>query len=180
MAMTLIQSQTASGASSISFTSGIDSTYKLYIFKLINIHPASAADFTWQANAAGGSGFNETITSSAFRTYHTEAGDAAAGPGYNTSADQAEGTAYQWLGGSVNQDNDEAASGELFLFNPSSTTYVKHFYSTISYVLDSGGPLAYRLDAGGYINTTSAIDEIDFKMSSGNIDDGIISMYGVG
>jgi hypothetical protein len=179
MAMTLIQSQTASGASSISFTSGIDSTYKLYIFKLINIHPASAADFTWQANAAGGSGFNETITSSAFRTYHTETGTAA-GPGYNTSADQAQGTAYQWLGGSVNQDNDESASGELFLFNPSNTTYIKHFYSTLSYVLDSGGPLAYRLDAGGYINTTSAIDEIDFKMSSGNIDDGIISMYGVG
>jgi hypothetical protein len=176
--ITLLSTQTASNAASVSFTSGIDSTYKLYIFKLINIHPASVADFTWQANAAGGSGFNETITSSTFRTYHTEAGNAAAF-GYNSSADQAQGTAYQWLGGSVNEDNDEAASGELFLFNPSNTTYVKHFYSTLSYVLDSGGPLAYRLDAAGYINTTSAIDEIDFKMSSGNMD-GVIKMYGVG
>ena len=177
MAMTLITTNTSSDAATSDFTTGIDSTYKLYIFKFIDINPAeNSREFTFQVNADGGSGFNETITSTSFRVYHKE-DDAAAALAYDTSKDQAQGTAYQSISQSLGNGSDECCAGELFLFNPSNTTYVKHFYSRFNGLHDDDYSMGDFI--GGYINTTSAIDEISFKMSSGNFD-GTIKMYGVG
>ena len=175
MAMTLITTNTSSNAATSDFTSSIDSTYKLYIFKFYDVNPATSQPmFTFQANAAGGSGFDETITSTFFYAYHAE-DDSAAALAYVTGRDQAQGTAYQKIAGDIGNGADDSCAGELHLFNPSSTTYVKHFYSRVNVNTN-----AYSVDsyAGGYINTTSAIDEISFKMTSGNMD-AVIKLYGV-
>jgi hypothetical protein len=173
--MVLLSTQAASNAASVSFTSGIDSTYKLYIFKFFDINPpAGSAHFTFQVNASGQTGFNETITSTVFRAYHDESNSTAT-IDYTTGQDQAQGTAYQCIARDVNVGADACAAGELHLFNPSSTVYIKHFYARTS------GNGAYEMDtfAAGYINTTSAITEISFKVASGNMD-GTIKMYGMG
>jgi len=175
--MNLISTQTASSSSTISFTSGIDSTYDKYVFKFYNIHAQTAyASFSFQANASGGSGFNETITSTFFEAKHNE-NDSEAVLRYKSDDDQAQGTAYQKISLSFGTDNDASCSGTLQLFNPSSTTFVKHFISTVQNYRDSNqSQISY---VAGYINTTSAIDEISFKFSSGNIDSGVIKLYGI-
>ena len=175
--MVLLQEQTASSSDDISFTSGIDSTYKEYVFRFINIHPsANDSAFRWQANASGESGYNETITSAAFSSTVYESG-ANGALSYLTSSDQAQGTAAQNITDSIGSDNDQCVSGELTLYDPSSTTFVKHFYSRINNTLHSDGTNEqYR---AGYINTTAAITEIQFTPSSGTIDAGTIKMYGV-
>ena len=182
-AMTLIKSQTASSSSTISFVDGtsdvvLDSTYPIYKFVWINVHPATDnVRFSFQGNAAGGSGYNETITSTSFRSYHAEA-DNDTEVAYETGSDQAQGTAFQVLElSSVGNGNDEAVSGELLLFNPSSTTYVKHFISRS--IENAANNYAVEGYVAGYFNTTSAIDEIQFKMSSGNIDSGTFKLYGI-
>jgi len=173
---TLISTSTASNSSSIDITSGIDSTYDEYMFVFTDINPAEdSREFTFQVNADGGSGFNETITSTSFRAYHKE-DDAAAALAYDTSKDQAQGTAYQSISQSLGNGSDECCAGILHLFNPSNTTYVKHFYSRFNGLHDDDYCMGDFI--GGYINTTSAIDEISFKMSSGNFD-GVIQMYGI-
>ena len=165
-----------SDVASASITSGIDSTYGEYIFKFYNINPATdTAIFTFQANATDSDSYDETITSTFFRVYHRE-DDSSAVLGYNTGSDQAEGTAYQQLSDSIGSGADESYAGTLHLFNPSSTTYVKHFYSR-GQTYD-GGNFAIDDFSAGYINTTTAIDDIQFKMSSGNFD-GTIKMWGV-
>ncbi len=176
-AMTLLSTQTASSSATISFTSGIDSTYDEYVFKFINIHAsAQYSNFEFQANASGGSGFNETITSTFFEAKHNE-NDSEALMRYKTDNDQANGTAYQNISVSAGTDNDVSCTGTLQLFNPSSTNFVKHFISTVQNYRDSDqSQISY---VAGYINTTSAIDEISFKFSSGNIDSGTIKLYGV-
>jgi hypothetical protein len=177
----LLSTQTASASATIDFTSGIDSTYDSYVFKFINIHPASVSQFQFQANSAGETGFNETITSTSFQSFHRE-DDSSTSLNYRTGDDQAQGTGFQILTNNVGDDADQCCSGYLQLFNPSSTTYVKHFISRIQVYRSTGaGAEASSVEhySAGYFNTTSAIDEIQFKMSSGNIDDGIIKMYGV-
>jgi hypothetical protein len=177
MAMTLITTNTSSGAATSDFTTGIDNTYKLYIFKFYDLNPATDnVQFSFQVNAAGGSGYNETMTTTTFYAYHDEA-DGQTGLTYGANYDQAEGTDYDvlYLGGG--NGADESCAGELFLFNPSSTTYVKHFYSAIQGYYYQDYSLCHF--QSGYINTTSAIDEVSFKYSSGNMD-GVIRMYGVG
>ena len=175
--LVLLSTQTASNAASVSFTSGIDSTYKLYIFKFYDVNPASdGAEFQWQVNAVGQSGFNETITSTYFLARHTES-DSGTTFNYDPGNDQAQGTGYQYIAQGVGSEADESAAGELFLFNPSSTTYVKYYYST-SVMTQSGTQNAHDF-SGGYINTTAAIDEISFKFSTGNLD-AVIKMYGLG
>ena len=174
-AQVLLSTQTADDDASISFTSGIDATYKEYVFEFIDINPATSQPmFTFQVNAVGGSGFDETITSTYFYAYHAE-DDSAAAVVYVAGRDQAQGTAYQKIAGDIGNGADENCVGELHLFNPSSTTYVKNFYSRTNVHTN-----AYSVDSyvGGYINTTSAIDEISFAMSSGNFD-GVIKMYGI-
>ena len=176
-ALNLISTQTASGSSSLSFTSGIDSTYKEYIFKFINIHPATDnVLFQFNMSTDGGSNYNVTKTSTYFRSAHNEAGSDST-LGYSTSHDLAQSTAYQTICVDIGADNDQANSGYLHLFEPSSTTFVKHFISLIN----AGQYQDYTSDNyfAGYGNTTSAINAIDFKMSSGNIDSGVIKLYGV-
>ena len=172
-----ISRSTASSSSSVNITSGIDSTYKEYIFVINNMHPqTNDKHFTFQVNADGGSGFNETITSSVFRAYHLEDGSAS-GLDHRTANDQAQGTAYQRLSEEVGNGSDEGVSGILHIFDPSNTTFVKHFISDNSTVHRSD--IAWTNYVAGYANTTSAIDAIDFKFASGNIDSGVIKMYGV-
>ena len=174
MAMTLITTNTSSNAASSSFTSSIDSTYKLYIFKFYDVNPATDdVNFGFQANAASQSGYNETMTTTYFLTYHDE-GDSTPALGYEASLDQAQGTAFQRLAKSGN-GNDECSSGELHLFNPSSTVFVTHYFSRTQNLYTANSEDDY---SAGYFNTTSAIDEIQFKMSSGNMD-GVIKMWGV-
>ncbi len=175
MALTYLSSQTASASSSLSFTSGIDSTYDAYEFHFVNIHPSSPYyNFSFQVNAVGQTGFNETMTTAITWAYHRENGFAY---GFQYGGGQAQGTAYQDLALAQTNDTSESTSGILRLYAPSSTTYVKHFQS------DFNNVYAYdycsRFLVGGYINTTSAIDEIDFKFASGNVDEGTIHMYGV-
>ena len=175
--LVLISEQTASSSANISFTSGIDSTYKEYVFKFINIHPASNdVDLTFNGSADTGSNYNVTKTTTFFHAYHDEADNNTA-LGYDTSSDLAQSTAFQVIHQGVGNNNDNCSVGFLHLFNPSDTTFVKHFIIT-SNRLSSGG-FGVNTYVAGYFNTTSAIDAIQFKMSSGNIDSGTIKMYGV-
>ena len=179
--MTLIKEQTASSSASVSFVDGsggvvLDSTYPIYLFKFINIHPATdGANLTFQGNTVGESGYNETITSTYVNAYHTEA-DASALQ-YFTGGDQAQGTGFNMALSFIGNDNDQSGCGYMHLFNPSSTTFVKHFIINGHIYYNSDG--ANQNLIAGYFNTTSAIDEIQFKMSSGNIDAGTIKLYGI-
>ena len=176
-AMTFISKSTASSSSNISFTSGIDSTYKEYLFIFTGIHPATdGASFQFQGNAAGGADFNETVTSTAFHAYHAEDASEAVLT-YETSNDLAQGTGFITMLDSCGSDNDQNSSGTLHLFNPSSTTFVKHFISRVNGINNSDKSNDFY--NAGYFNTTSAIDEIQFKMSSGDIDAGTITLYGI-
>jgi len=175
-AMTLLATQTASNSSTISFASGIDDTYDSYVFKFINIHPATnSASLTFNGSSDTGSNYNVTKTTTVFRAYHEQSG-ASSALGYRTSDDLAQSTNFQILNFEINNDNDSSGVGELKLFNPSSTTFVKHFIHTGNSVQST----YTRNDfVAGYFNTTSVIDAVQFKMSSGNIDSGVIKLYGV-
>ena len=174
--MTLLQTQTASSSASISFTSNIDSTYPIYLFKIINIHPATDS-VNFQVNFRdGGSSYDATKTTTSFAAYHQEdGGDAALF--YSTSRDLAQSTGVQTLVDYIGNANDECTSGYLFLFNPSSTTFVKQFISQFSQTTHHAQ--CWRHDVAGYINTTTAIDGVQYSMSSGNIDSGTIKLYGI-
>ena len=150
-----------SDASTADITSGIDSTYGEYIFKFYNINPATdGAEFGFQANVASASGFNETLTSTWFAAFHNE-NDAETDLSYAASFDQAQGTAYQVFMSNLGSGADESGAGELHLFNPSGTTYVKHFYGrNVSF---NNSDRQYDTFVGGYFNLTGAIDEISFK-----------------
>ena len=175
--LNLISTQTASSSSTINFTSGIDSTYKEYIFKFINIHPsADGSQFLFNLSADTGSNYNVTKTTTAFRSFHSE-DDSATGLGYYTGGDLAQSTDFQRFADSLGNDNDQSLSGTFTLFNPSSTTFVKHFIANVNYSYDADYSLQYFL--AGYGNTTSAVDAIQFKMNSGNIDAGTITLYGI-
>ena len=176
--LVLLSEQTASSSSTIDFTSGIDSTYKEYIFKYINVHPATnQVNFQFQVDTGTNTNYNITCTSSTFRARHDEDGSDAA-LAYRTQDDQAQGTSFQRLVGNITNGNDESGSGELFLFNPSSTTFVKHFMSKGNCHYNTNSSLLVYYVAG-YFNTTTALTRVRFKMSSGNIDSGTIKMYGV-
>ena len=176
-ALNLISTQTASSSATISFTSGIDSTYKEYIFKFINIHPATdGATFQFNGSVDTGSNYNVTKTTTSFFAFHYEDGSDQQ-LGYSTANDLAQSTSFQNLADSVSNDNDQSASGFLHLFDPSNTTFVKHFINTGVHSMNDDRVNNRR--QAGYFNTTSAIDAIQFKMSSGNIDSGVIKLYGV-
>ena len=174
----LLGTVTASGSASLAFTSGITSTYGEYIFKFYNIHPATdgASGFQFQVSIDGGSNYNVACTSTFWRTNHMENGSAQEYE-YNADYDLAQGTGYQGLETNVGNDNDQSCSGELHLFNPASTTYVKHFYAQVG-TIQSNDSMSNATPAG-YFNTTSAVNAISFKMGSGNIDAGKIKMWGV-
>jgi len=177
----LLSTATASASSSISFTSGIDSTYDIYKFEFINIHPqTNATQFRFNGSTDGGSNYNVTKTSTDFYAYHNE-GDTATGLTYDTGIDLAQSTSDQSLCGDTGNANDDSISGSLFIFNPSSTTYVKHYIATIQYSFNNPSFPNYSIEnfVGGYCNTTSAVNAIIFRMSSGNLDSGTIKMYGI-
>jgi hypothetical protein len=179
----LLSTQTASNSATISFTTGLDSTYDEYQFHFINIHPATdQVAFQFNLSTDAGSNYNVTKTTTFFLGYQNEAGTDF-GLSYNTSNDLAQSTSFQTLiFPTLSNDNDSNTSGSLTLFNPSSTTYVKHFISRLNCTPEASGgsdPYSEDIYVAGYGNTTSAINAIQFKMSSGNIDDGIIKLYGV-
>jgi len=174
--MVLISSQTASASASISFTSGIDSTYKEYQFYFINCHPAVNLDyFGFQGSTNGGSSYGITTTSTHFFAGHEE-DDSWTGLAYASSYDLAQSASDIPIGANVKNDNDIGISGMLSLYNPSSTTYVKHFISSTNHVGTDENTNSY---VAGYLNTTTAINAVKFNFSSGNIDDGTILMYGI-
>ena len=165
-----------SNAATASITSGIDSTYGEYIFRFYNINPATdGGALQFQVNVAGQSGYNETITSTYFQSNHHEDDDPAE-LGYAGGGDQANGTAFQEIIAYIGNGADESGVGELHLFNPASTTYVTQWIS----LCPSYGAADQALTSfgAGYFNVTGAIDDIQFKMSSGNFD-GTIKMWGV-
>ena len=177
-ALTLLSTQTASSSASISFTSGLDSTYDSYIFKLINIHPATDnTDFFFNLSTDGGSNYNVTKTTTFFNALHNES-DTTTNLNYSSGSDLAQSTSDQRLFG-LGADADQNASGELQLFTPSSSTFVKHFL----FRGNDCDPGNFSIDrfVAGYGNTTLPINAIIFRFAgSVNIDDGIIKMYGVG
>ena len=175
--LVLLSTQTASSSASVSFTSGIDSTYSEYLFLFNNIHPATNnVNLLFNMSSDGGSNYNITKTTTYFRAYHAES-DAEANLVYEATEDLAQSTSYQNLSILIGNDNDQSTSGYLHLFEPSSDTFVKHFISRMNAYYSAD--FTFDQYVAGYGNTTSAINAVDFKMSSGNIDAGTIQMFGV-
>ena len=181
-AMTFIKKLTASSSATLSFvhgTSGVvlDDTYKEYLFTFNNIHPADDNGRFFQVNFRdGGSDYDATKTTTTFRTTHNEDGSGAS-LAYQTNGDLAQSTSFQTLHFNVDGDNDSCLAGKLHLFNPSSTTFVKHFISDCVAVLPNPGADTFHV--AGYCNTTTAIDGVQFKFDSDNIDAGDICLYGI-
>ena len=180
--MVLIKKLTASSSATLSFVNGasnvvLDSTYKDYLFAFKNIHAATdSANFTFQASTDTGSSYGVTITTAYFEAYNDES-DTARGLGYEANKDLVQSTSFQPLFWSAGSDADESGNGFLRLFEPSSTTFVKHILHTGSHNVNYD--YAINTHMAGYFNTTSAIDAVQFKYSSGNIDSGDICLYGI-
>jgi len=174
-AWTLLSTATASSSANLSFTSGIDSTYKEYIFRFINIHPATDSQHLQVNFRDGSSAFDATKTTTAFYAYQGEGGGTELS--YLTGLDLAQSTAYQSICGTVGNQNDESFSGTMHLYDPSNTTFVKHFM--VRGNTYSQNDLSADMYFAGYCNVTAAIDGVDFKFGSGNIDSGVIKLYGV-
>jgi len=182
-ALTHIKTLTASSSGTLTFHHGasgviLDSTYKEYMFEFINIHPsANDSYFTFQANAVGESGFNETITSTMFRAYNKEDSSANALVYEGGDYDLQEQEVFQVLNDSVGTDTDQSTCGRLMIFEPSSTTFAKHFmYTGVENAADNKVQNTFT---AGYFNTTAALDEFQFKMNTGNMDTGSIKLYGI-
>ena len=176
-ALNLISTQTASSSSTISFTSGIDSTYDEYVFRFYDIHPATdSVNFYVNFSIDGGSNYNVTKTTTWFYAYHDEAGTTTSLE-YNTGLDLAQGTGNQPIMENIGNDNDQSGSGFLTLYNPSSTTFVKHFTAQTADII--GVDYTENAFIGGYANTTSAVNGVKFVLESGNIDAGTIKLYGL-
>ena len=183
-ALVHIKTLTASSSGTLSFVDGssdvvLDNTYRTYIFKFVNIHPSSDGNrFLFQGSINTGSGYGVNITSTFFKAFHDE-GDTSTGVSYDANNDLAQSTNFQQLNldADLGADNDQGLSGELYLFNPSSTTFTKHFIGTTNF--NHSGNYTVQCFIAGYFNTTSAIDAIQFKMNSNNIDSGTIKLYGI-
>ena len=180
-----IKTLTASNSGDLSFVHGSSSvvfnnTYPVYCIKGIQIHPSSSDELGFNGSIDTGSNYNVTKTTTHFYTIHAENGTQGH-IYYNASEDIAQGTGFQNLtsASQIGTGNDDCADGELWIFNPSSTTYVKHFLARFTY-MDSRSPqYVYDCYTSGYFNTTSAIDAVQFKMGSGNIDAGTFKLYGI-
>jgi hypothetical protein len=168
----LLATQTASSDASLAFTSGIDSTYKEYIFSFENMHSTNdGANFTFQAGAS----YNTSITSAAFRSENSDSG--SNNWGFAAANIQGNGTGEQMMYHEMDNDNDSCVSGVLHLFNPSSTTYVKQWFSRVQGSKNSDTSM--EVYTAGYLNTTSALTQVRFTIASGSIQSGTIKMYGV-
>ena len=186
--LVLIKTLTASSDGTLSFVNGssdvvLDSTYRTYIFKFINIHPSASSELSFNGSDDTSShSYDISKTTTAFYTFHRE-DDGGSSPAVNyvTSADLANATGFQVFqpAAQIGTDNDECMCGEMWLFNPSSTTYVKHFLSTNVHPTNDSNPVMEQNFVAGYFNATAAITAIQFKMGSGNIDSGTIKLYGI-
>jgi hypothetical protein len=175
--MTLLSTQTASSDSTISFTSGIDSTYKEYVFRFYDIHPSTdVKSLAFQVDTGTNTNYNQTITSTVFFAQHAE-DDTTTTLEYSTGRDHAQASSFQTLTIDAGNANDESVAGYLHLYDPSNTTFVKHFYSVSS--SPTNGTHNSTMYTAGYFNTTTALTRVQFKMDGGNIDSGTIKMYGV-
>ena len=180
--MIFIKKLTASSSSDLSFVNGtsdvvLDSTYKEYVFTFKSIHPSANGPYFQVNFRDGGSSYDATKTTTMFSARHDEDGSNAL-LAYKDSNDLAQGTGNQYLDGfGINNDNDSCISGTLHLFNPSSTTFVKHYLATSN--ANEDGDASKQYLCAGYFNTTSAIDAVQFKFGSGNIDAGTIKLYGI-
>ena len=180
--MTFIKKLTASSSGTLSFVDGssgvvLDNTYKEYLFVINQCHPSAASNFAFQGSTNTGSSYGVTITSSHFQNKMDEGNTGTHSLTYESGRDLAQSTSFQRLTETQNTANDECCSGYIRLFNPSSTTFVKHFNATFESISDN--PSSSNNFCGGYFNTTSAIDAIQFKFESGNIDSGTITLYGI-
>ena len=180
--MVLIKEQTASSSSTVSFVDGsssvvLDSTYPIYVFKFFNIHPSTdASEFQVNFSTDSGSNYNVTKTTTLFHSRHSEDDTSEVGISYTSSDDLAQSTSFLTLFLNAGNGNDESSCGTFTLFNPSSTTFVKHFLSRTQGYHNADSSFEYYV--AGYGNTTSAIDGVQFKMSSGTFD-GVIKLYGI-
>ena len=183
---TLIKTLTSDGSDSdLSFVDGaddvvLDSTYPIYLFKFINIHPEDATYFSVNFSDDGGSNYDLVKTSSSFVAWHDEA-DTATDFTYRTGYDVAQGTGIAPLGGdTMSNANDNGGAGYMYLFSPSSTVFMKHFITRFKPNY-SGGSNPYSHDGftAGYVNDTAAITAVQFKMYSGEIQGGKIKLYGL-
>ena len=180
-AMILIKTLTASSSATLSFVAGtsdvvLDSTYPIYKFVYTSMHPATNGVYFTVGFRDGSTNYDATKTTTYFRAYHDES-DSATALEYTAGSDLAQGTGFQYLSDDLGNGNDESCSGELFLFNPSSTTYTKHFMSNSNTYHSSDYSVNARV--AGYCNVTAAIDAVQFKMSSGNCDAGTVKLYGI-
>tara|TARA_R100001594_G_scaffold2189_1_gene8857 strand:- start:60 stop:686 length:627 start_codon:yes stop_codon:yes gene_type:complete len=183
-AMVLIKTVTASSSGTVTFVNGtsdvvLDSTYPIYKVVIINAHPSSEQKF-YVNFRDGATNYDASKNTTVFRTYHFERDNAGDnGLGYQDGLDLANGTGDQMIGQEIATDNDASGSGELWLFNPSSTTYTKHFIARFTHHYTNAAPGCVENYTAGYINTTTAIDGIQFKFASGNIDAGTFKLYGI-
>jgi len=181
--MTLIKKLTASSSATLSFVHGssgvvLDSTYKEYVFICKNMEPSNTGgpDFTFNMSIDTGSNYNVAKTTTQFNARHSE-DDGTAALGYIANNDLANGTGFQIIADGVGGAGDECADGIIHLYNPSSTTFVKHF--TANFVNYRVNDNAYNVFTSGYANTTSAVDAVQFKFGANNIDAGTICLYGI-
>jgi|TARA_R100000093_G_scaffold428_1_gene1234 hypothetical protein len=180
-AWTKIKTLTASSDATLSFVDGtddvvLDSTYPIYVFKFINIHPETD-DQSFQVNFRdGGSAYDATKTTTYFDATHGEDGGSAV-LNYETGHDLAQSTGSQFLSEGISNDADHGSSGTLHLYNPSDTTFVKHFICRSNGTRHSD--ISSDVFVAGYCNVTAAIDGVQFSMSSDNIDSGVIKLYGL-
>jgi hypothetical protein len=180
--MVFIKKLTASSSSTLAFVDGsssvvLDNTYKEYIFTFNNIHPATdSADIMINFSTDSGSNYNVAKTSTHFRAYHDEAGSATS-LAYDNSNDMEQGTGNLNILLNIGNGNDECGSGYLHLFDPSSTTFVKHFMAVMQNTVQDD--VSQQHNSAGYVNTTTALTRVRFKFSSGNIESGTIKLYGV-
>ena len=179
-ALVPIKTLTASSSANLQFLNGsngvvFDNTYPIYRFEFINIHPATnVTNFTFQADTGTNTSYNQTMTTTQFNAQHDESG--SSGFGYNASGDQANGTAFQSIMERCGNDNDSCLGGELTIYNPSSTVFVKHFMAKTQV---EAAAESRNFFTAGYFNTTTALTRVQFKMASGNIDSGKIKLYGI-
>jgi len=189
-AMTFIKKITASSSGTVSFVHGsssvvFDGTYKQYLFTFNNLHPSTnASDLLFQFSINGGSGYGVAMTSTYTQSQHYEnGGNAALNYRGGTVSALGNSTGFQSLSTAdgVGTDNDQCISGTLTVFNPASTTFVKHWMADCTHYSNDNGSL--RSLVSGYVNTTSAVNAIQFKFLSGdnssNIDSGDICLYGI-
>ena len=183
-ALTFIKKLTASSSGTLSFVNGassvvLDNTYKEYLFIINQCHPSAKSNLAFQGSINTGSGYGVNITSAHFQAKQDESGGGSGALSYEAGRDLAQSTSFQKLMRDNSVDNDESNVGTLTLYNPSSTTFVKHFLAKTTSITSEGDPRCLNAFISGYFNTTSAINGIQFKCSSGNIDSGVIKLYGI-